>query len=70
MLPLHDVAANLINAMQAHNVESVMVNGKWLMRDHELLTVNQAEVFAEAKRHAAAIAERAGIHLTDRFNVQ
>ena len=48
-----------INAMQAHNVESVMVDGQWLMRDHTILTVNEAEVFAEAKRHAAAIAERA-----------
>jgi len=70
MLPLHDTAANLINAMQAYNVESVMVDGKWLMREHKLLTVNEEEVFAEAKRHATTIAERAGIKLPDRFNVQ
>lgn len=70
MLPLHDPAANLVNAMQAHNVESVMVDGRWLMRDHKILTVDEAAIFEEAKRHAAAIAERAGIRLPARFNVQ
>ncbi len=70
MLPLHDAAANLVSAMQAHNVESVMVDGRWLMRDHAVLTVNEAEIFEEAKRRAAAVAARAGIRLPDRFNVQ
>jgi 5-methylthioadenosine/S-adenosylhomocysteine deaminase len=70
MLPLHDSVANLVSAMQAHNVESVMVDGRWLMRDKAILTVNEAEVYEEAKRRAAAIAARAGIKLPDRFNVQ
>jgi 5-methylthioadenosine/S-adenosylhomocysteine deaminase len=70
MLPLHDSVANLVSAMQAHNVESVMVDGQWLMRDRQILTVNEAEVYEEAKRRAAAIATRAGIKLPDRFNVQ
>jgi cytosine/adenosine deaminase-related metal-dependent hydrolase len=70
MLPLHDPAANLVNAMQAHNVESVMVDGRWVMWKHEILTVNEAEIFAEAKRRAAAVAARAGIKLPARFNVQ
>ncbi len=70
MLPLHDSVANLVSAMQAHNVASVMVDGRWLMRDGVVLTVNEAEIFAEAKRRAAAIAARAGIVLPQRFNVQ
>jgi cytosine/adenosine deaminase-related metal-dependent hydrolase len=70
MLPLHDPVANLVNAMQSHNVESVMVDGHWLMRDHKILTVNEAEIFEEAKCYAAAIAERAGIQLPARFNIQ
>lgn len=70
MLPLHDTVANLVSAMQAHNVASVMVDGQWLLRDGVILTVDEAEVFAEAKRRAAAIAARAGIVLPQRFNVQ
>ncbi len=40
------------------------------MRDHVVLTVNEAEIYAEAKARAAAIAKRANIRLPERFNVQ
>jgi 5-methylthioadenosine/S-adenosylhomocysteine deaminase len=70
MLPLHDSVANLVSAMQAHNVESVMVDGRWVMRDRQILTVNEAEIYAEARQRAAAIAARAGFTLPNRFNVQ
>jgi 5-methylthioadenosine/S-adenosylhomocysteine deaminase len=69
MLPLHDPVANMVTAMRTENVESVMVDGRWLMRERTLLNVNEAEVIAEAKRRAAAIARRAGIRLPDRFRV-
>jgi 5-methylthioadenosine/S-adenosylhomocysteine deaminase len=55
--------------MHEHNVESVMCDGQWLMRDRELLTVDEAEVLALAKEHAQRIAERAGIRLPERFTV-
>lgn len=69
MLPLHDPIANLVTSMHAHNVESVMADGRWLMRDREILVVNEQEVMEEAKARAAAIARRAGIKLPHRFNV-
>jgi 5-methylthioadenosine/S-adenosylhomocysteine deaminase len=68
MLPIHDPVANLVSAMQAHNVESVMVGGRWLMRDRRVLVVDEAAVYAEAKSRAAAIAARAGIQLPPRFH--
>jgi 5-methylthioadenosine/S-adenosylhomocysteine deaminase len=69
MLPLHDPVANMVTSMRAHNVESVMADGRWLMRNRQILTVNEAEILAEAKARAAAIARRAGIQLPDRFNI-
>ncbi|MEM6530885.1 MAG: amidohydrolase family protein, partial [Chloroflexota bacterium] len=69
MLPLHDPVANLISAMKTDNIESTMVDGRWLMRDREILVVDEAEVIERAKRHAAEIAERGGINLPDRFPV-
>jgi 5-methylthioadenosine/S-adenosylhomocysteine deaminase len=69
MLPMHDPIANMVYAMRAENVESVMVDGHWLMKNHKLLTVNEMEIIQEAKLKAKAIAQRAGIHLPDRFNV-
>lgn len=69
MLPLHDPVANMVTSMRAHNIESVMADGRWLMKERQILTVNEAEVLAEAKARAAAIAKRAGIKLPERFNV-
>lgn len=69
MLPVHDPVANMVTSMHAHNVESVMVGGRWLMRDREILAVNEQEIIEEAKARAAAIARRAGIVLPPRFNV-
>ncbi len=69
MLPMHDPIANMVTSMHAHNVESVMADGRWLMRDREILVVNEQEILEEAKVRAAAIARRAGIELPNRFSV-
>jgi len=67
MLPLHDPIANLVNALREHNVESVMVGGNWVMRERQILTVNESEVCSEATKRATHIRERAGIVLPERF---
>ncbi len=69
MLPLHDPVANMVSALRTENVESVMVAGKWLMRDRKILTVDEAAVISEAKTRAADIVRRAGIRLPERFKV-
>ncbi len=69
MLPLHDPIANMVTAMRAGNVESVMADGRWLMKEGQILTVNESEILEEAKKRAAAIVKRAGIQLPDRFQV-
>ena len=69
MLPLHDPIANLVTSMRTENVESVMVDGRWVMRDRQILTVDEGEIIAESRVRAAAIAKQAGIRLPERFNV-
>lgn len=69
MLPLHDPVANVVTAMQAHNIESVMCDGRWLMRDGRIVVVDEAQVLAEARHRAAAIVARAGLALPPRLNV-
>jgi 5-methylthioadenosine/S-adenosylhomocysteine deaminase len=69
MLPLHDPVSNLVSAMRSHNVESVMVDGRWIMREQRILTINEEEILELAKAHAAEIRKRAGIELPDRFKV-
>ena len=67
MLPMHDAVANLVSSMRAENVQSVMVDGRWLMRERVLLTVDEQAIIREASERAAALARRAGITLPQRF---
>jgi 5-methylthioadenosine/S-adenosylhomocysteine deaminase len=67
MLPMHDPIANMVTSMRAENVESVMVDGKWVMWEREILTVNEEEILKEAQRKAESIVKRAGISLPSRF---
>ena len=69
MLPMHDPIANMVTSMHSQNIESVMCDGEWLMRNREILVIDEREVLEEAKQHAAAIAARAGIVLPNRFKV-
>ena len=41
--------AQLVFASKSTDVTDVMVNGKWLMRGHELLTLNEKELLEEAR---------------------
>ena len=47
--------AQLVYAAKSTDVTDVMVNGKWLMRDHKLLTLNEAELVAQAHEVAKRI---------------
>jgi 5-methylthioadenosine/S-adenosylhomocysteine deaminase len=47
--------AQIVYASKSTDVSDVMVNGKWLMRAHELLTLNEAELLAQARETAAKI---------------
>jgi 5-methylthioadenosine/S-adenosylhomocysteine deaminase len=47
--------AQLVFASKSTDVTDVMVNGKWLMRAHELLTLNEAELLGQAREIAQKI---------------
>ena len=47
--------AQIVYAGKSTDVSDVMVNGKWLMRDHQLLTVNEEELLAQAAEVAKKI---------------
>ena len=44
----HNAYAQLVFASKSTDVTDVMVNGKWLMRAHELLTLNEKELLEQA----------------------
>lgn len=47
--------AQLVFASKSTDVTDVMVNGKWLMRGHELLTLDEAELLQQARELAKKI---------------
>ncbi len=49
------IYAQLVYAAKSTDVTDVMVNGRWLMRDRRLLTVNEEELLAEAQAMARRI---------------
>lgn len=69
MMPVNDRIAALVTAMRSENVVSTMCDGKWLMRDRKVLTLDEDAILDEACRRGAAIYDRAGIRLPDRFPV-
>jgi len=51
----HNPYAQLVYAGKASDVSDVMVNGQWLMRDRQLLTLNEADLLAQAQEYAHRI---------------
>jgi 5-methylthioadenosine/S-adenosylhomocysteine deaminase len=49
------IYAQLVYASKANDVTEVMVNGKWLMRDRELLTLNETELIRQSLDYAKKI---------------
>ncbi len=49
------VYSQLVYSSKARDVSDVMVNGKWLMRDRELTTLDEAELKQNAQEYAKSI---------------
>ena len=50
--PIHDVYSMLVYAAMAPDVRDVMVAGRWLMQDGRVLTLDTAQVLADAQGYA------------------
>jgi len=53
--PLHDPISHLVYATRGDDVRTVVVNGKVLMRDRRLTTLNEAAVIAAARKLAESV---------------
>lgn len=51
----HATYAQLVYSTKANDVTDVMVNGKWLMQDRKLLTINEDELRKQAQEYAEKI---------------
>ncbi|KPL70013.1 hypothetical protein ADN00_18275 [Ornatilinea apprima] len=56
--PVYDAVSHLVFATKSADVEAVMINGRWVMRDQTLLTMDEAQLKADTRRLCAKM--RAG----------
>lgn len=68
-LPVIDPVANIVYAMSSENVESSMCNGKWLMKNREILFLDEKELLEKVKIQNKKVMDKAGIVIPDRFPV-
>ena len=68
MLPMHDPIANLVSSMRTQNVNSVMCDGSWVMKDGVIKTIDENAIIQESIKRSKEIMERANIKIPSRFN--
>lgn len=56
--PLHNVPASLVYNARGSDVQTVICNGKLLMRDRQLLTLDKAEIIANVNKNVGRLAQR------------
>jgi len=59
--PVSDVVSTLVYSAQASAVCTAIIDGRMVMRDGELTTLDEASVIEEANREASALQDRAGL---------
>jgi 5-methylthioadenosine/S-adenosylhomocysteine deaminase len=60
-VPMYDIYAQIAYSLKASNVETVMIGGRFVMRGHKLLTVNEKEAIAKAREYRKTVAASLGM---------
>lgn len=61
MAPVLDKIAALVDSIRTENIESVMCDGKWLMKDRKILTVDEKKIVGVAQKTSLEILKRANV---------
>ncbi|KAG5520584.1 hypothetical protein RHGRI_033236 [Rhododendron griersonianum] len=68
MVPVHDSISSLVYCMRSENIDSVMCNGRWIMKDRKILSLDEGEVISMAKHASSQLLKKAGIQIPSRMN--
>ncbi|KAI3843956.1 hypothetical protein MKW92_010085 [Papaver armeniacum] len=68
MLPVHDCISSLVYSLRTENIEAVMCNGQWIMKDRKIVNIEEGQVFSLAKEASQELLKRAGITIPSRMN--
>ncbi len=78
LIDMHDLGltppvnpvSNLVYSGNGLSVDTTIVNGKVLMRNKQLLTLNEEEVKSKARTHIIDLLERAGTDISPKWPIQ
>jgi 5-methylthioadenosine/S-adenosylhomocysteine deaminase len=54
-VPMYDVYSQLAYALKANDVDTVIIGGRVVMRDHKLLTLHEGEILARAREYGKKV---------------
>jgi 5-methylthioadenosine/S-adenosylhomocysteine deaminase len=60
-VPMYDVYAQIAYALKGSDVETVMIGGRLVMKDHKLLTVDEEAAIAKAREYQKSVAASLGM---------
>jgi 5-methylthioadenosine/S-adenosylhomocysteine deaminase len=60
-VPMYDVYAQIAYALKGSDVETVMIGGRLVMKDHKLLTVDEEAAIAKAREYRKSVAASLGM---------
>ena len=60
-VPMYDIYAQIAYALKASDVETVVIGGREVMRDHKLLTVDEAAAIAKAREYRKTVGASLGM---------
>jgi cytosine/adenosine deaminase-related metal-dependent hydrolase len=70
LTPNVNPVSNLVYSGSGHTVDTVMVNGRLLMQDKKLLTLDENTVIQRAREHNQALMERADVKITPKWPLE
>lgn len=70
LIPSHDLVSNLVYAVRGSDVDTVIVDGRLLMRHRVVLTLDEEKIMANAHEAARRVTVRAGILATPDWPVK
>jgi 5-methylthioadenosine/S-adenosylhomocysteine deaminase len=59
--PMYNPISHLVYATRGDDVRTTIVNGKVLMRDRKVLTLNEESVLADARRWGTRVRDAVGL---------
>ncbi len=60
-VPMYDVYAQIAYALKASDVETVIIGGRIVMRDHKLLTLDEPQILEKAREYQKSVSASLGM---------